>query len=163
MAGSYIIVGTTGTGKTTFLKNRIANVKESALFLYDVNNEYGKGEKLSKFEDFLKQATKLRESVICFEEATIFFGNKSDSREMVELLVRKRHTNNTIFLVFHSLRSVPKNIAELVNGIFLFHTNDSVNGIDTKFKNKDITDAYNRIKEKRTEKNPYIFEYILIN
>ena len=62
--------------------------------------------------------------MVVFEEATIFFGSKGRNEKMIELLVRSRHSQNTIILVFHSLRALPDYIYELINFIVLFKTQD---------------------------------------
>jgi len=164
MGAAYIIVGTTGTGKTTFVKERLKKVKLNALYLYDVNREYTefKNEPLPKFDNFLLKATSLKNAVMVFEEATIFFGNKSSSHEMTELLVRKRHTNNTIFLVFHSLRAIPRNIMELVNGVFLFYTVDSSSLVDQKFKNDKLNDVFEEVQKEYGE-NKYYYGFLKTN
>ena len=163
MAGqSIIIVGTNGTGKTTYIKERLKNVNKSSLLLYDVNNEYGKiyDQPFVKMEEFLGQATKVNNHVIVFEEATIFFSNRSTDKEMRELLVRRRHTKNMLFLVFHSIRSVPRDIMDMSNYLVLKYTNDSPKFIERKFENEAIDEAV--LKLKSTNKSGDPFHTILV-
>jgi ABC-type Mn2+/Zn2+ transport system ATPase subunit len=162
MSSAIAIIGTTGTGKTTFVKDRLKNANKNSIYLYDVNNEY------TEFYDypfvsmdlFLEKAIKLKNAVIVFEEATIFFSNKSSNKEITELLVRKRHTKNTIFLIFHSLRSVPRNITDLVNHLIIFKTTDSEQVVKNKFSDDRITDVFNRVKD---HKDKHFFEIFTSN
>jgi Cdc6-like AAA superfamily ATPase len=128
MSKSIIIVGATGTGKTTYVKSLIAKVpNKKALFIYDVNNEYAEyfPYKLVGIEDFMEKTQFISGGVFVLEEATIYLNNRSCNTYLQELLVRKRHTNNTIILVFHSMRSVPRYIYELSNYVTVFKTNDA--------------------------------------
>ena len=144
-----LIVGGTGTGKTTFVKERLNRVDKNALHLYDVNNEYSDyyDKPLKDFESFLNDATKLRRACIVFEEATIFFSNKTSNRKITELLVRKRHTQNTVFLVFHSFRAIPRNIIDLVNYFIIFKTKDAESIVQSKFNDDDLTKVFNEVKD----------------
>lgn len=122
---AFIIVGATGSGKSTLIKSLIKPVPLSCLHIYDVNAEYFPRAELPRMEDFLKKAKTLKETVMIFEEATIFFSNRGSNKEMRELLVRKRHAQNCIILVFHSIRYIPFYIYDLCNLVFVFRTNDS--------------------------------------
>lgn len=141
------IVGTTGTGKTTHVKELIRKSKGNFI-VYDVNNEYGTREELPTIEDFMKAANRKRNCLIIFEEATIFFSNRSTNKDLRELLVRKRHTNNFIVLVFHSIRTIPKEITDLLDFIYLRKTNDTEQIIDYKFgQNESLLRSFNQVKQ----------------
>ena len=136
---SFLIVGNTGTGKTTFVKTALKKSK-APLFLYDVNNEYKEFQNLSEFgsfEDFLQEVKNKTGAVIVFEEATIFFSNRGASKEATEILVRKRHTGNLIFFVFHSLRTVPLHIFDLCDFLILHKTADNIKLMEAKFNGND--------------------------
>ena len=64
-------------------------------------------ESFPEMKDFLREATKKTGINILFEEATIFLSNTGKIEEVRNILVRKRHTQNNVFFVFHSLRSLP--------------------------------------------------------
>lgn len=149
MAGqAIIIVGNTGRGKTTYIKEQLKTVNKNALLIYDVNKEYLDfyPEPLLDFDEFIEKATKVNKAVIVFEEATIFFNNRSANKELIELLVRKRHTENTIFLLFHSLRSIPRIAIELSNYMILKKTTDSPEFVFRKFEHEDLAEAVTRVK-----------------
>jgi len=145
---SIIFVGGTGTGKTTLIKGRLKKVSKDCLYLFDINNEYTEffDKPLPSFVKFSKQCTKLNDAIIVYEEATIFLSNKGSNSEVNEVLVRKRHTNNTIFFVFHSLRSVPRWLFDLSNYLFLLKTNDSLDTVEKKFDHDALTTAFKEVQ-----------------
>lgn len=144
------VVGQTGSGKTTFVKNTLATLGNAPKFIYDVNAEYYTKKNLPDFEKFLQIVNTKENSVIVFEEATIFLNNRSANSEIIRMLVRKRHANNFIILVFHSLRSVPVYITDLINYLVLFKTNDRATLVEQKFKNDDrILSLYNAVSKAR--------------
>ena len=149
MSKVIIIVGGKGTGKTTKVKELISKVNPKALLLNDVNNEYSDIMKTQYFEikDFTNLVYNAKGAVAIFEEATIFFSNRGGQTEkMKSILVRSRHTKNFIILVFHSLRSVPKDIFDLINLMIIFKTNDNISIIEKKFEMPELVECVQRIK-----------------
>lgn len=142
---AFLLVGATGTGKTTFLKRCLDKVNKSALFIYDVNGEY-KDYFNEPFDDdierWLIKANAIQGGIIAIEEATISFSNRSSSDSLRKLLVRKRHTNNTVFLVFHSLRNIPRFVYDLSTNVILHKTNDSETLVFDKFKDERLTKVF---------------------
>lgn len=157
---AFIIVGAPGMGKTTFVKNILKRVHPGTIWLYDVNNEYTEiiNQPLLDFDVFCKEAMKKRESILVFEEATIFLSNKGSNNELKNILVRKRHTHNTILLVFHSLRYVPKYLLDLCNYMALYKTNDPEEKA-IELGNENILNAYREIKSAPMLKNDVGREY----
>lgn len=153
-----IVVGGTGMGKTTFIKQCLSMVNKDVVYLYDVNNEYEdytpENYALPDFKDFCNKAVLLKQSVIVFEEATIFLDNRGSNNQVISMLVRKRHTENTYFLVFHTLRSIPKNLLGLCNLMVLHKTNgDNLEVVD-KLGNARVTSAYKEISSAGMLKSP---------
>lgn len=153
MAGiATICIGKRGCGKTTFSKGRL-NMAPSAMpkIIYDINNEYHEyyDEPFEDFETFLLKisAEDIRKTYILIEEATIFFSTRSRFEEMMNVLVRARHTGNIIQLNFHSFSSVPKNIYHLLDYVVVFKTNDSVKDITDRFDNPAVLNAASEAKE----------------
>lgn len=154
MAGiSIIVVGTNGSGKTTWVKERIKNVSQDALMIYDVNNEYTEfyPYPFEKFPEFMKKTVQVTNAVLVFEEATIFFKNKSSNDELRELLVRRRHTGNTLILVFHSIRAVPRDVMDMSNFMVVKKTIDAPDYIDRKLEHHLITQACTNAQESKDE------------
>lgn len=148
MSKAFLIVGCTGSGKSTFVRNAIKNINENALMLYDVNAEYSDLYKrpLLEFEEFAENATKVHNAVIVFEEATIFLDARSSNEYLIDVLVKKRHRKNTIFLVFHSLSDVPLYIFRKCTHVVLFKTNDSVSIVESRFKNTRLTELFLKLQ-----------------
>jgi len=146
---AIIVVGGTGMGKTTFVKSMLMHVAKENIWLYDVNNEYTEYiiplPQLPTFQAFCDKASLLKQSVIVFEEATIFLKNKGSNQKLIDILVRKRHTENLVILVFHSLRSVPKYLLDLCNIMVLHKTNDPLDKAE-QFDNDELLKAYQYIK-----------------
>ena len=153
MSNCHIIVGATGTGKTTYIKNMIKRVNKNALFIYDVNKEYASyfPYPFVDFETFIESASRVHKGVIVIEEATIFLSNRSSSDYLKSILVRKRHTGTFVILVFHSMRSVPRYIYELANYITIFKTNDSSDMTAKELKDERLEVIMNEVKASKTK------------
>lgn len=143
-----ILVGATGTGKSTLIDKLISKVKNVCIF--DPQNEYeGRGGFfVPEIDDFLKYVTTLKNTFIVFEEATIFFTSRSNVREVRKILVSCRHDNNSIVFVFHSLDQVPDSVKSLCDYLILFYTNDSVSKVKRKFSHDiNVTNAFLKLKK----------------
>jgi ABC-type oligopeptide transport system ATPase subunit len=148
---AVLIVGNTGRGKSTAAREllEIAKLENRKIFVYDPNNEYQKyyNGKFTNIKEFLELVNNEKNAFILFEEATIFFSNKGYSDMLVNMLVRKRHQNNEIVLLFHSLRSIPTYILELCNFLVLYKTNDRESYTNKTFEGYDeILDGFNKLK-----------------
>jgi hypothetical protein len=148
MAGiAYVCIGKRGCGKTTISKTLLKKrPKGMPVLIYDINNEY-KAEYPEPFEDFelflIKIADEnVKHHYILIEEATIFFSTRSRFEEMMNVLVRARHTGNIVQLNFHSFSSVPKNIYHLLEYVIVFKTNDSEKDVSDRFDNPKVIAAY---------------------
>ena len=161
MANAVVVVGKRGSGKTTLSKSMIESYlkKHSNVCIYDINQEYTNyyPEPFLNFKDFLSKITKLKNHYILIEEATIFFRTRSDFEEMINVLVRSRHTGNIIHLNFHSFKSIPKNIFSLVDHIVIFKTNDTERDVKDKFDFPDILNAYKTVN---SSGDKYIFRTV---
>jgi len=159
---SILIIGNTGTGKTTFVKSLLKKTRAD-VYIYDINNEYTEFNNLFEFSnisDFTTIASQQKDSFLIFEEATIFFSNKSSGTTTTEILVRKRHTNNFIVFVFHSLRTVPLHIFDLCDILVLHKTGDNINLIQRKFDGNDkVINAFN---ESLTSEDKYFRKIVLL-
>jgi hypothetical protein len=163
MSKCIINVGGTGTGKTTYTKQTILNyLPNMNKLIYDVNKEFMEynGSVFMPIKDFLKIANNKTNTIIVYEEATIFFKHSNQSTDITEQLVRKRHTNNLFVFNFHSLRQVPLYILDFCNYIVIRNTTDNYDNIRKKFE--DYTSIYEAFKnvQDESEKNPYYFEEV---
>lgn len=140
MSKAHIVVGMTDTGKSYYVKNTLLNKvpNKGALFIYDINHEYKDffPYELIYFEDFAEKALQLRNSVIVFEEATIFLdGRTITDRHIKQILALKKHHKNYIILVFHSIAEIPRYVYRLCNYITVFKTNE-----EPKYAIREIKD-----------------------
>lgn len=132
-----LVVGSTGQGKSTFVKNTI---KGKNCLVFDVNNEYpelGKPfEPRGKFvglpEEFLELCFKRANSYLVFEEATGFLKG-AVSKDMQRLIIEKRHKNNNLIFIFHSINRIPPAIFELSNFCVLHKTADNPKIVENKY------------------------------
>lgn len=159
MFRAILIVGATNSGKTTFGK-KILKKWWGKKYIFDVNNEH-KGGVIMDSSTFLQRATQLQETLIYFEESTIFFSNKGDSKLLKMLLVKKRHDKNIIIMVFHSIQSIPLYVLTLCDVLILFKTIDNEKLIFSKYENfPGIMKAF---KKQQAKKELYSPEIVLLN
>lgn len=161
MAGLVsICVGKRKTGKTTFSKKMLdLKPKNYPCVVYDVNNEYKDyySEPFIDFLPFMDKIVNLKYHYILIEEATIFFNPRARVEEMINLLVRARHTQNIIQLNFHSWASVPSNIKDLVDYIHIFKTNDNEEKVRQKVDRNYIVNTWIEVQKST---NPFEFKTI---
>ena len=131
---SICVVGSTGVGKTTFVKSIIKDVHSTNIIKYDPFNEYEKGYNI-EIDNFLQLDYKNK--LILVEEATsvLSFYNRID---IIKMLTRRRHNNVSSIFVFHSIRTIPVYIFDFLDGIVFFRTNDRRDIVEKKYK--DIID-----------------------
>lgn len=149
-----MIVGATGSGKTYFVKqllNRVPNKK--AILVFDVNDEYKEFYPYPFNPDidfFLSKCTQVRNAVIVIEDATSFFAVQGRSDEMIKLLIAKRHTKNTIIMLFHSFGDVPRYLFRKCTDLIIFKTLDAEKDV-LKLGNERILNAWKYVQEKSTK------------
>lgn len=144
-----ILVGAKGMGKTSFVRDMLSKVPPKNRMVYDVNAEYTdlyQHDLEQSYEEFLEESVLVRDAFVVYEEATIFVGHSSNSRQIKELLVRTRHTGNTVVFVFHSLRTVPRFVFDLSNFVILFKTADTVKLVEKNFDNEAFTQVFKEIQ-----------------
>ncbi len=159
MSGIVLIcVGRRKTGKTTFSKKMLEKSKLQKV-VYDVNNEYQEfyNEPFIDFIPFMEKICDLKNHYILIEEATIFFNPRARVEEMINLLVRARHTKNTIQLNFHSWASVPNNLKDLIDYVVIFKTNDNIDKVKNKIDKIEFLNTWQKIQD---SKNPFEFKVI---
>jgi len=144
-----ICIGKRGCGKTTLSKKLLQKrPKGMPCIIYDVNNEYYDyyPQPFQDFDVFLIKISdeQIRRHYILIEEATIFFSTRSRYEEMMNVLVRARHTGNIIQLNFHSFSSVPKNIYHLLDYVSVFKTNDTLKDVTDRFDKPNVIEAYKK-------------------
>lgn len=156
---AFLIVGMTGTGKTTEVKKLLSSFS-GLKYIYDLNIEYTEYQKrnLPTIENFLIEVKKTSNSIVVFEEATIFFSSRGYVKEVVDLLVRKRHSKNIYIFVFHSIRSIPSYIFELIDFFGIKQTNDTLTRIQA-FKSQALIEAFENV-EKSAKLDAFYIQWV---
>ena len=156
---AYAIAGRPGAGKTFLTKHLVALIGVPP-FVYDTNREWG-AKHLPEMEAFLDQCLKRTNSVLVFEDATVFFSTTGSDRKLKRLLVAKRHSRNTIFLLFHGLRQIPLYVLDLVNGVIVLRTNDAQANVESRFSNwPAIIEAWKNVNDTPMEEEAHPSQYV---
>lgn len=159
MSGIIILVGGTGCGKTTYGRKMLQPVNKKAVVVYDVNNEYeGYPNRYTPLttdiDTFIDVIFKCKNAVILMEDMTGFLSNRGRSSKMVQVMQGRRHTFNTIIMLYHSMTAIPKYVMDLATVLVIFKTNDDELNINKKFSKKIITEAWKDVQEKAAN-NPF--------
>jgi len=127
-------VGGMQYGKSFAIKNILQSYPKKNVFAFDPNNEYKDFASHTFYDkkEFLNIAKNLSNSCFVFEEATSFFRNVTE--DILTIMTRNFHKNNSSIFVFHSLRAVPVEIFDHLNVLFVLHTNDRIDLIEKKYK-----------------------------
>jgi|WetSurMetagenome_2_1015567.scaffolds.fasta_scaffold02016_13 hypothetical protein len=161
-SAAIILVGINHSGKSYQVKKLLSKVRNKAsLFIFDYNKEYENYFPFPfiDFDEFTQKANRLNNAVIVFEEATAFLNNRSFNDEVNKLLVFRKHKNNTIYFIYHSLRSIPTYIYDKCNYIFIFKTNDPPGLSAKELKDERIEEIMLRVKD---NKDLHYFETLKI-
>jgi len=143
------LVGCTGSGKTFRTRQLISNVHRETLRIFDVNDEW---ENLypepfnPNMDKFLEKCEQVNNCVIVIEDATSFFSTQGRSQKLVELLVAKRHSNNTYILLFHAFADFPKYIYRKCTDVIIFKTLDSEQHLGA-IGNAQLTAAWDKVQK----------------
>lgn len=112
------IAGGTGSGKTTYTKKIISVFKgKKPFFIYDIDAEYLEFYRAPyvPLKEFYNKVIKLKNSVIVFEEAKLFFGHANADSDLLEMIITARRRGNIIIFNFHQLRQIPIHILGYTN------------------------------------------------
>ncbi len=143
---SYAIVGRRGEGKSTFVKSIVNRFLSNRVkYIFDFQNEYNDvcknfdfRDTSKDFDNFVNSIVDVQNSVVIFDEATIFFSHQKRTQNILKYLVSSRHNNNVTFFCFHSLRRVPLEILDFTNYMCIFRTNDLISNIKKKYQETPI-------------------------
>lgn len=153
----FTIAGARETGKTTIAKKLIE--KTNSCVVFDANKNYpeltlvtmdkiksGKKQRIisDQFELFMKVTSQLKNISVVFEEATIFFGQRTSEENFKRLVISCRHSNVVLIFIFHSIMDIPKFVLRQTDYLYLKKTGDMDN--DIKYtRNQNVYDAWKRI------------------
>jgi hypothetical protein len=125
-----LVIGSTGQGKTTFVKKTIG---DKPCYIFDVNNEYEFSEDIEDeqardteldMKKFIQTCSNdIYNRVVVVEDATGYMKGNLGA-DIIKMVQRKRHTNNNYIFLFHSVAAVPRQIYDFANYIVLLRTAD---------------------------------------
>jgi hypothetical protein len=179
-----IILGATGTGKTTLLKQIIKGINQRAVIVTpdDIEwQEYPKTELLKPadfnfqdvrrfvfdfkdkhdFENKMKRLDCFTNGVMVFDDCRMYF----DAKEYVNIILRpflgrKRQKMVDYFAVGHGFNEVPPMFFTFATDLFLFNTTDNVVRRRNCLKDYDGALAAQQRITAKCAKNPHYFEHI---
>lgn len=168
---TILVIGAPGQGKSPFIQKYIQDRK---CFVFDVQNEYGTRTKYANqkpialsdnvnaersrytgydMKEFINLASKKRDTVVVFEEATGFFRGKIGD-VMSKYLLSRWHTGNDSLLVFHSINRVPPEIMEMCNYVCLFKTLDETDTVHRKYSR--LSQAFLHLQDEPDGSNVFL-------
>ena len=158
----FLMIGGTGSGKTTLVQGKLKLLPSHKKFIFDIQGQYKNFDNTDygSFKNFVSKIEVVKNSAIVVEEATAFLKHHGVGAKFIEIILSKRHRNNVFFLCFHSLRSVPIDILDFTDYIFLKKTKENPTLLFTKFKEyPEILQAVNCV---RNSQNKYFTHEIVL-
>lgn len=165
----YFLFGTTGTGKTTFIQEKLDKIPLPKK-IFDLDGEFSKyGAKQINDKDvpnemakFKNDVSRLKNHCIVFSEAGMFFAHGESATfdfTMRRILKSARRYGNFVFFDFHSLSEVPTKMLKFCN--FLIMKKTSMETYAQIMKYKHYTELIKRYKKVQRSKDPYATEVII--
>lgn len=147
-----------GETYNTLINGKVTAVKGVCLPLYRPGLQRSRfTSQIGKFTDFIEIANKCRGTNIVFEESTIFL--KGGLPEVIrDMIVSRFHTQNNLIFVWHKLKVIPPDLMDITNYVILFKTFDTESGINTRFDDELILEAYRRQARKANGAAPTIVD-----
>lgn len=148
MSAVILNVGARGSGKTTKNRRMLEQTHPGARLVLDVNGEYTDlfPRDPIPYDQFTKMLGKVKSAVILIEEATVYLSTRGRDANVIDILVRARHSKNVIILVFHSLQDVPTYIYRLANKLILHKTLDNEDDIYKRFGDSVLVEKFKELK-----------------
>jgi ABC-type dipeptide/oligopeptide/nickel transport system ATPase component len=158
----FLFIGGTGTGKTTLVHSKLKLLPSHEKFVFDIQKQYLQYDETDygNFKNFVSKIEHAKNSAIVVEEATAFLKHHSVGAKFIEIILSKRHRNNIFFLCFHSLRSVPIDILDFTDFIFLKKTKENPTLLFTKFK--EYPEILKAVKMVQSNSDKYFYSEIIL-
>lgn len=156
---SFVIIGRAGSGKTTFINQKIiSNLPTAKKYAIDHKEGLQGVERLATIEELIEKAKKYKNSLFIIDDASgnLRKGNSNNIDELIRLLSVRRHDNNYYVFVFHSIFFFPQRLESLID-YFIF--------ADISEKQKDLEKYFcsfneNEIKAATMKKG--LYRYVVI-
>ena len=164
----YLVIGTTGTGKSTLCSKAALLFKEKHpklnVFILDPQYTFPNKEALVKKGIVLAPCSNLmsaseiieplKNGLCIIDDSRLIFDNDR-ARELNNLCISKRHLNLNIMIIFHSLADVQPKIFQVTDGIFFFKVKDSWERVRNKMPYQITEDIY--VKATKLQNNENFF------
>ena len=184
---SYAVIAMTKEGKSKLVRETFLSGQMSQMpcLVFDVNDEYGAfrrdrdtgelkpstnlptdtslprsrftGTGKGAFNKFVEIAQTKKYTTIVFEECTAFISGVTP--EVIKsLIIAKGHTNNVFIFIYHSIRTIPPAMLDLMDTVYLFKTADHEKAVQDK--NPKLLPYWYVLQHKETGKyTPFKIEW----
>ena len=139
------VIGTNGTGKTTFIHDVYAdefkrvNPSRTVYFVDVYGNLKNKRDDFVYLDDFSFDIwSKMRKCLVVVDDMRMFF-NRNDEPEMRRMFIQRRHAEVDTVLVYHSFADVHRIVFRYATNYYIFRTNDRYDEVKKKIGNEKIT------------------------
>ena len=126
-----VIVGDFGAGKTTYLKEKFLNKTVKQKMVYALIKKDIGGTVYTNFKEYIAHGVKLSNTTFIVDEAATALPRKEPDPtkgkfplELLTWFLNARKCNNTVFIVYHTLREVPIWLISYSDYFVRFKTND---------------------------------------
>jgi ABC-type dipeptide/oligopeptide/nickel transport system ATPase component len=128
---NVVIVGESGAGKTTYLKN-IGTTKPK--IICSIDTEFPGAEFYTSFNTFLQKAERVSDTMLIIDEANHYLKYDTEDKRVTTLMMRARKYNNIIIFSFHALRQIPTWLLVYTNNLLRFKTTEHHSQQAQRFK-----------------------------
>lgn len=161
-----VIVGATGEGKTTYIKNKFKSDRQTICYLR-IESDF-EGNNVIRFTNFMYLLKHMRrkknkkcfidEAFTCLPKRLEIKMNNPDHPHniLADFLVNARKMNNFIVIILHSLKQIPEWLPTYMDYLIRFNTND-------QFKYQAQRFSAFTIIEESIKQQPLITEKIIMN
>ncbi len=127
-----VVIGDFGTGKTTYLKEKfLKHSKKKKLVYALISKDFGGIPTFRNFKMYMNEASKMSDSVFIVDESATALPRKEPdptknpfNYQLLCWFLNARKCNNSLFLVFHTMREVPIWLIAYSDYFIRFRTND---------------------------------------
>lgn len=134
---NYVIVGKSGSGKTTFInQNLVPVVPKENIFAVDFKQTLNvlQQNRRHSIETLLMEAKSRKNSMFIIDDATgiLKAGNSNILSDFLFLLNTARHDNNFYIFVYHGVRFFPEAFTPGIHGYVFFEIDDTPKQVESK-------------------------------
>lgn len=182
------VVGGRGTGKSTFIRQKLVNPYPKKVLIYDINvnrkfsdieeipiqalEEWNSNTKAtyknrivnSDFKMCLKEFLKLKNCLLVLEDTTKYVGSVLP-KDVKTLMLETKQTNVDLILTFHSYRRMPPDVFDFSNMLEVFATNDNdISDFEGKISEfPSVWVAWKKALAEHKKGNPYYHSTVIID